>query len=391
MDRLPLMPITMMFAAVQTGARYRDYCTDYRVLVEGQIRTAEAFGFDYVNTMSDPAREAADCGATVEYFDSQPVALVEDQALLADKTKLGSLKFPDPLGGGRMHNGIKALALQKERVGKEKMIEGWIEGPIAEGADLRGINTLMLDFFDDPPFVRDLFAFVIELELRFAREQLKAGADVIGVGDAAASLVGPDIYNEFVWPYEMKLVDGIHALGGKVRLHICGNTRRILDGIGKLGCDIVDLDSMVPISEARQKMGPKTILLGNLNPVAVLRNGDPAGVTAVIAECHRQAGPRFIVGAGCEVPATRPRRTSALYAPTPIPTSLSLTPGTALQTQIPNAQSANCNPGCLPCLVGYTGSVCRPPGRNQVLSPPRRLPSRWMARGSSSPAPPRMR
>ena len=115
----------------------------------------------------------------------------------------------------------------------------------------------MLDFFDDPAFVRDLFAFVIELELRFAREQLKAGADVIGVGDAAASLVGPDIYNEFVWPYEKKLVDGIHALGGKVRLHICGNTRRILEGMGKLGCDIVDLDSMAPISEARQKMGPR--------------------------------------------------------------------------------------------------------------------------------------
>ena len=314
-DRLPLMPITMMFAAVQTGARYRDYCTDYRVLVEGQIRTAEAFGFDYVNTMSDPAREAADCGATVEYYNSQPVALVEDQALLADKAKLASLKIPDPLGGGRMHNGIKALALFKERVGKEMMIEGWIEGPIAEGADLRGINTLMMDFFDDPPFVRDLFAFVIELELRFAREQLKAGADVIGVGDAAASLVGPDIYNEFVWPYEKKLVDGIHALGGKVRLHICGNTRRILEGMGKLGCDIVDLDSMAPISEARQKMGPNTILLGNLNPVTVLRNGDSAGVTAAIAECHHQAGPRFIVGAGCEVPRdTPPENLHALCA-----------------------------------------------------------------------------
>ena len=123
------MPITMMFACAQIGARYRDYCTDYRVLVEGQIRTAETFGFDYVNTMSDPAREAADCGAVVEYFDNQPVALVEDQALLADKTKLASLKIPDPLGGGRMHNGLKALALYKERVGKDKMIEGWIEGP----------------------------------------------------------------------------------------------------------------------------------------------------------------------------------------------------------------------------------------------------------------------
>jgi MtaA/CmuA family methyltransferase len=306
-DRLPLLPITMMFACHQIGGRYRDYCTDYRVLVEGQIRTAETFGFDYVNTMSDPAREAADCGATVEYFDNQPVAIVEDQALLAEKTRLASLKIPDPLGGGRMHNGIKALALFKERIGKEKIIEGWVEGPIAEAADLRGINTLMLDFFDDPAFVRDLFAFVIEMELRFAREQVRAGADVIGVGDAAASLVGPQIYEEFVWPYEKQLVDGIHALGAKVRMHICGNTRRILEGMGKLGCDIVDLDSLAPISEARQKMGPSQVLLGNLNPVIVLRNGNAAGVTAAVAECHRQAGAKFIVGAGCEVPRDTPQ------------------------------------------------------------------------------------
>jgi MtaA/CmuA family methyltransferase len=300
------MPITMMFASVQIGARYRDYCTDYRVLAEGQIRTAEAFGFDYVNTMSDPAREAADCGAVVQYFDNQPVAIVEEQALLADKTRLAALKIPVPLSGGRMHNGVKALSLLRERVGKDKIVEGWIEGPIAEAADLRGINTLMMDFFDDPAFVRDLFAFVIELELRFAREQIKAGADIIGVGDAAASLVGPQIYEEVVWPYEKQLVDGIHTLGGKVRLHICGNTRLILEGMGRLACDIVDLDSLTPISEARQKMGPGAVLLGNLNPVRVLRNGDPAGVTTAVADCHRQAGPRFIVGAGCEVPRDTP-------------------------------------------------------------------------------------
>jgi MtaA/CmuA family methyltransferase len=323
-DRLPLMPITMMFACVQVGARYRHYCTDYRVLCDAQIHTADDFGFDYVNTMSDPAREAADCGATVEYFDNQPVAIVEDQALLADKAKLASLNIPDPLGGGRMHNGIKALAFFKERVGKDKIIEGWVEGPIAEAADLRGINTVMLDFFDDPAFVRDLFAFVIEMELRFAREQIKAGADIIGVGDAAASLVGPEIYNEFVWPYEKQLVDGIHALGGKVRLHICGNTRRILEGMGKLGCDILDIDFLAPLSEARQQMGPDTVLLGNLNPVSVLRNGDPAGVTAAITECHRQAGPRFIVGAGCEVPRDTPPdnlRALCAYAHAHFPTA----------------------------------------------------------------------
>lgn len=305
-DRLPLMPITMMFATDQIGANYRDYATDYRVMAEGQIFTAEKFDFDYVNTMSDPAREAADCGATIEYFDDQPAAIVEDQARLADKTDLASLKIPDPLGGGRMHNGVKAIALMAEKVGQEKLVEGWIEGPCAEAADLRGINTLMLDFYDDPAFIRDLFEFIVEMELRFARAQVEAGADSIGLGDAAASLVGPQIYEEFVWPYEKKLIDGIHEMGALVRLHICGNTRAILGNMGRLKCDIVDLDFLAPLEEGRKEMGAGQVILGNIDPVRVMRDGDADLVSSTVAECHRRAGERYIVGAGCEIPRDAP-------------------------------------------------------------------------------------
>ncbi len=224
-DRLPRMPITMMFAADLIGVPYGRYATDYRTLVEAQLRTAENFDFDYVSCISDPAREAADCGATVQFFDDQPPAIDEIEALLADKTRLARLKMPDPLGGGRMHDRVQAAALFREKIGGQRFIEGWIEGPCAEAADLRGINRLMTDFFDDPAFVRDLFEFVLELGLRFGRAQVDAGVDMIGVGDAAASLVGPQIYEEFVLPYEKRLVDGLHAMGTKVRLHICGNTQ----------------------------------------------------------------------------------------------------------------------------------------------------------------------
>lgn len=312
-DALPRMPITMMFAADQIGAKYRDYATDHRVLVAAQLHTAERFDFDYVSVISDPAREVADLGGKVEYFDDQPPALAETEARLADKTGLASLVIPDPHAGPRMSDRVKGVALFKEKVRGERLIEGWVEGPCAEAADLRGINTLMTDFFDDPKFIHDLFAFVVEMELRFARAQVDAGADLIGVGDAAASLVGPQIYEEFVWPYEKKLVDGLHAMGTRVRLHICGNTRRILAGMGRLGCEIVDLDYPAPLADGRTAMGPDQVLLGNLNPVLILRDGTPEGVTTAIAECHRHAGPRYIVGAGCEIPrGTPPANVTAL-------------------------------------------------------------------------------
>jgi MtaA/CmuA family methyltransferase len=301
-ERLPLLPITMQFAADLAGVSYRQYATDYRALVEAQLRTAERFRFDYVSCISDPAREAADCGAAVVFFENQPPAFNEDNALLADKARLARLAIPDPHGGGRMTDRVRAAALFRDKVAGQLGIEGWVEGPVAQAADLRGINTLMLDFFDDPDFVRELFAFVVELELRFAKAQIEAGVDWIGIGDAAASLVGPALYREFVWPYEKQLVDGIHALGSKVRLHICGNTTALLADMGRLGADIVDLDYFVDVGLARAQMGPGQVLLGNLAPVALLRNGTPAQITEALAACHRAAGPRFIVGAGCEIP-----------------------------------------------------------------------------------------
>jgi MtaA/CmuA family methyltransferase len=256
--------------------------------------------------MSDPAREASDCGARVEFYEDQPAAIVESEALLADKKTLASLEIPDPLGGGRMHSAVRALALMRERVGDEKAVMGWVEGPCAEAADLRGINTLMLDFYDDRGFVHDLFEFVVEMELRYARAQVEQGVDLIGIGDAAASLISRRFYEELVWPYEKRLVDGLHALGTSVRLHICGDIRHLLDGIGRLGCDIVDIDWMVPLADAREAMGPEPALLGNIDPVQALRNGSPASIAAALAECRRQAGERYIVAAGCEVPRDTP-------------------------------------------------------------------------------------
>lgn len=300
------MPITMMFAGDFAGVPYGDYCRNHQLLVEAQIKTATTFGFDFVSCISDPAREASDCGAKITWFDNQPPAFVESDALLADKRRLTTLALPDPLAGGRMIDRVQAAALFKERCAGELLIEGWIEGPCAEAADLRGINALMTDFFDDPGFVRDLFETALQLGLSFAKAQLAAGVDIIGIGDAAASLVGPAIYDEFVWPYEKRLVDGIKQAGGRTRMHICGNTRKILPGMGRLGCDIVDLDFMVPLAEARAQMGDQ-VLLGNMNPVAMLRNGTPEAVRSTLLECYRAAGPRYIVGAGCEVVRDTPR------------------------------------------------------------------------------------
>ena len=133
-----------------------------------------------------------------------------------------------------------------------------------------------------------------------------AGADIIGEGDAAASLVGPGIYREVVAPFESRFVEAIHGMGALVRLHICGNMSRSVRDMGLLGADIVDLDAPTDMAAARLAMGPDQVLLGNLNPVSEVLQGTPASILAATEQRHGAAGSRFIVGAGCEIPRQTP-------------------------------------------------------------------------------------
>lgn len=313
-DSLPLIPISMMAAAAEIGEPYGRYILDARVHARGQAAFAGRYDIDHVSVISCPTTEAADLGAAIIYYDDQPPAIDEAHALLADKKRLASLRVPDPGAGRRMSKRLETVRLLKEAVGREKLVEGWVEGPLAQSCDLRGINTVMLDFYDDPQFLRDLMAFVFELEITFARAQVAAGADIIGVGDAAASLVGPAIYRDFVWDYEKKYVAALHRLGVPVRLHICGNINALLPMLADVGADILDLDWMVPVGEARRHTGPSQLLSGNIDPVAVLYQGTPGSVTRGLEECFEQAGgARYAACAGCEIPrGTSPANLEAM-------------------------------------------------------------------------------
>jgi len=307
-DRLPVQPIMMTFAARFGGHKYGEYLSDYRVMAECQIRTTEAFDLDIVTLCSDPTRETEDLGGHAEWFDDAPTAHAEADSLLADKAMLAGLKPADPLGGGRMHDRVKGNARLRELVGDAIPVNSWIEGPMALAADLRGINRVMLDLVDDPGWIKDLFAFCVEQEIAFARAQVEAGGTVMGIGDAASSLIGPDFYHGLVFDYERQLVKAVQAMGVPVRLHICGRIDQILDDIARLGVEQIDIDYPTDLSICREKLGPEVTILGNFEPVGVLKNGSPEFVRNSIAECRRQVPGRFIVCPGCEVPPATPHR-----------------------------------------------------------------------------------
>ncbi len=303
-DRPPNFDIMMTLAVHHIGERLSRYYLDHRVLCAANMAMLEDFSLDIVQAISDPYREAADWGAAVDFpEDGLPVCKTP---LVADAAAIGRLKTPDPRTARRMSDRLEAIRRFRAEVGGTVPIMGWVEGALAEAADLMGVSNLLLAVVDDPEGVTELLERCTEVEIAFAEAQVEAGADIIGLGDAVASQVSPRMYARYALPYERRIFAAVRERGAIARLHICGDITGLLPRIGETGAQIVDLDWMVDMDAARAAVGD-IALCGNVDPVAVMLQGSPTEVYAATQACAKGLGPHWISAAGCEIPDGTPR------------------------------------------------------------------------------------
>ena len=302
-DRAPNLCIVMALAAKEAGASYRQMVTDYRVLCEGMLRCQEKYSLDFVSAISDPMREAAGFGAELVLpEDGVPYA----KAPLITGITRAELRPVAPESAPRMLDRLQAVRHFAQRCKGDIPIIGWVEGPFAELCDLAGISEIMMELMDEPEAIHAALQVCLQQAVDFALAQVREGADIIGIGDAAASLIGPANYREFALPYETALIEQIHKAGAKVKLHICGDINPILPGIAETGADIVDCDWMVDLPRAAGLLEGKAVVCGNFDPVAVLLQGTPETVETAVASCLAATPPSSIIAAGCEVPRDTP-------------------------------------------------------------------------------------
>lgn len=315
-DRTPNFNILMGFSARFGGHTYREYASDYRILCDSDLKCAEEFSIDLLSAISDPMREAEGFGANVVMPENDvpysPVALVNDLYNVKN-----IIKTYDPYNGKRTEDRLKAVEYFKKH-GKDYAVGGWVEGAFAECCDLRGINDFLADVAcEEEEAIHDFLRIVNEQAIAFAVAQVRAGADIVGIGDAATSLISPEMYKQFALPYQKAIVEAVHKAGGKTKLHICGNTTNVLPYMIETGTDIVDLDWMVDLKRAKEIIGDRnTIISGNYDPVAILLQGTPETVKESVLKCREIVKTNYISSGGCEVPIATPHENLRAVAET---------------------------------------------------------------------------
>lgn len=298
-DKVFFRPILMQFAAEYIGKNYGQFASDYNVLVNANLRCMDDFNLDMLGLISDPYRETSAFGAKIKYVpDGVPRCL---DLIIKSIDDVIRLKIPDVYKEERTLDRIKAGELLSKKTQGNIPIIGWIEGPLAEACDLTGIENMLMQLMINPDFANRLMDKCMQTSKDFAKAQIEAGCEIIGMGDAVCSQIDVDTYNTYVRDRHKELIAYVHDLGGKIKLHICGDTNHLLTSYSDFNIDILDLDWQVDITHARSVLGENVIFAGNINPVIIQNKLSDEVFQLCVDLVEKHKNERFILSAGCEI------------------------------------------------------------------------------------------
>jgi uroporphyrinogen decarboxylase len=316
-DCVAAAPFMYDLAAVAIGMPLLDYYTDAESLVRAQLALHEMVGQDVISIGSDNYYIAEGFGCRTTRHEDELPAL--EQPAVSKLPDVYDVAVPDPQSGGRMPMMIEAIRMTRRAVGDRVAIRCPGTGPFALASYLIGSQPWLMEvglveagMADDgaEPAIRHALELASDALIQFGQACWDAGADIIQCGDSLSScdVISPETYRRFAFPYQQRVFRAWkeHGITGSL-LHICGDSSRVLDLYAQTGADLIEIDNKVDLGFARQAIGDRSVLVGNVHTVTHLLQGSRETVRAASEQCIRRAGQRgFMLGSGCLVPRRTP-------------------------------------------------------------------------------------
>ena len=303
-DKRPNLTIVGSVVTQYTGIGVDKYCLDAKAMAESATKAALDLDLDFIQIASDLVREAEAFGSKVEFY-AEKLPTVRKYALddISEVSKLKPLKTKDVR---RLYDLVEATAYAQTICDTVYPMTLCV-GPATVAGNTRGVEDLLVDSYDDDEAVKELLDISTETALDLIRELAAVGSKYIYVADPVASLFSPDAYEEFVFPCHKKMFAEMEKFGIGSRLHMCGNTSKILPVSTGCGAKIIDIDTAVDFKEALLSADGRCILNGNIDPVADVYSASADHVKQAILNVAKSVDfARAMFMPGCELPTKTP-------------------------------------------------------------------------------------
>jgi uroporphyrinogen decarboxylase len=312
-DRLPVDLHNFQMCADASGETYGRFLQDGRLMAEWQLHLWRKFGHDVILHENGTAALAEAVGCRIEYSPEKSPVVVG--RVLNDITDVAALKPITVTASPIIRELLTGTRILLREIGGHVMVMGRSDqGPFSLAGLMLGMDKFLMELAmgDHQNEFDQLMEYCTDVVIQYAKAQLQEGCRVTSIGESLAGpdVISPGMYRKFAVQYERIVADEVHAAGGLLSLHICGNATKIIPDMIATGADILEVDEKVDLPVVARAASGNACLLGNVAP-HLFRNGTPADIEAATRQTldimNRETGLRgFILGPGCALPGDVP-------------------------------------------------------------------------------------
>ncbi|MCP4401172.1 MAG: hypothetical protein GY801_28230 [bacterium] len=169
-----------------------------------------------------------------------------------------------------------------------------------DAACLYGIENLIMATVDDPGWVHEFLGILMRRKMTFVKSLKGAAYDILelGGGDASTTVISPQMFEEYVAPYDSQLIAAAHEAGQRITYHTCGGMMPILESISAMEPDAMetftpaDMGADVDLAQAKERIGDKVCMIGGFDQLHFLTKCSMAKTKNEVRRCFEAAGER---------------------------------------------------------------------------------------------------
>jgi uroporphyrinogen decarboxylase len=292
-------------------------CTNPQLACEVTLQPIDRFPLDAAILFSDILTIPHAMNLGLEFEAGEGPTLERPVRSAADVDKL---KIPDP--AHELRYVIDAVALiRRELSGRVPLIgfagSPWTVGTyMVEGGGSKTFGLIKRMMYESPEVLHRLLDVLARSTILYLNAQIAAGAQAVMLFDTWGGVLTPAQYEEFSLRYMAQVIDQLSRESGGRRVPNIVFTKgggAWLGKIAAIGCDAVGVDWTTELAAAREAVGGRVALQGNLDPSALF-----APPEALRAETRRVlesygAGPGHVFNLGHGItPDVDPQRVAVL-------------------------------------------------------------------------------
>lgn len=255
--------------------------------------------------------EAEAFGAKVLFSENEIPNIVG--RLVTDYSSIDALAVPS-LKSGRIPEYLKANQLAAKWITDKPVLGGCI-GPFSLAGRLFDMSEMMMAMYVEPDTINLLLEKCTEFILQYILALKETGINGVIIAEPAAGLISNEDCERFSSTYIAQIVEKLQDDYFTIILHNCGNRGHCTNAMLASKAAALHFGNQINMVEALKECPRDMLIMGNIDPVGVLRFATPEKVRQITLELLNDTKPwkNFILSTGCDVPPEIPLKNIEVF------------------------------------------------------------------------------